>query len=760
VTAAWRRRLLLGTAVALAAVLVLPGGARAEDDDEVEVADDPGRVLVFSLPGLAWADVAEHDLPNLEAFFADSALANLATRAVRPQASAGAAYLTISAGARATTEDAIDGQVLAVDEESNGSRAGDVFRRRTGVEPDGAFVALAWPSILRANAGEPYEAEAGLLADTLEDAGVVPTVFGNADGTEQATASFERQVGLALADGDGVVRRGELGRVLQVDDPQRPFGVRTDHDVLADQVAEAWAAATPGPGNPGGGVVLVEASDAARTLRYRVAVDGDRYDEIWAETLADADELFGRLMADVDPAEDTVLVVAPYNLPGDRDLTVAALGGRDIDPGFARSASTQRSGFLTLVDVAPTVLDRLGIVRPNKMEGRPAVLVDADEDLSARVDHLVDENEISRFRERLLTPTTTAVVLLLAVVVALAMAAHTANWSPRARTAIGALALWNLALLPTSFVARAFPLESLGAGFYWPFLLVVAAAVAGLALALGRWTGRPRVPLLVMLGVVGAVVTADVMTGSNLSLGAAFGYSATGNSRLYGVSNYAYPQLAVAGFLLAGAIAVARPGRRGRWLAVGLLTAVTVVLGVPIWGSDVGGVLAFTPSVVLFGMILWEHRVRLRLVVLGALATGVAITAFGLLDLSRPAGERAHLGRLFERVGNEGVEPLFSLIERKLAANLRVSTESLWVAAIPIALLFWAYLVRYPGRPYARIKERLPSLRAALAGALAAAVLGSLLNDSGAIVGGVASTVLALSLAFLLLHVDPEPATP
>ena len=61
------------------------------------------RVLVLSVPGLTWADVEAHDLPNLEALFARAALADLAPRGVSPRSGPGDAYLTISSGTRATT---------------------------------------------------------------------------------------------------------------------------------------------------------------------------------------------------------------------------------------------------------------------------------------------------------------------------------------------------------------------------------------------------------------------------------------------------------------------------------------------------------------------------------------------------------------------------------------------------------------------------------------------------------------------------------
>jgi hypothetical protein len=244
------------------------------------------------------------------------------------------------------------------------------------------------------------------------------------------------------------------------------------------------------------------------------------------------------------------------------------------------------------------------------------------------------------------------------------------------------------------------------------------------------------------------------MTGSRLSLSAAFGYSPTGNSRLYGISNYSFGQVAAAACLLAAFVAALAPARRTRWLALALLGAVLVVIGIPIWGSDVGGIIAFTPTILVFAALLWRRGVNVRNLVIGAAVTGAAVMAFGLVDLARPPEQRAHLGRLFERVGDEGLEPLLSIMERKLLANLRVSTTSFWIAALPVAIAFMVFLSRYQGRPLADLRTRIPTLQAGLSAAVVAAVLGSLVNDSGAIVGGVTMTVVAAALVCLVLEPD------
>jgi hypothetical protein len=740
-----------GLAGGVAATVGVPAaGAQSADDAGAAAADQPERVLLLSVPGLTWADIEEHDLPAIEGWMADAALADLAPRGVSATARPGAAYLTISAGARATSVELVDGQQLALGDQAAGSPAGEIFQRRTGTEPDGEDVALGWPALVAKNADQPYDAELGLLTDTLEEAGFMAAAVGNADGADNVGPSFERQVGLAVVDGDGVVPSGELGTDLLVADTGASFGKRLHPDRVVERFEDAWEDAD----DHGGGLVVVEASDLARTMRYRDRVDASRYAELWSDALASTDALVGQLLEGIDPARDTVLLVAPYNLARDRDLTVAAMRTPGEASGYLRSASTQRSGFLTLVDVAPTVLDLFDVTRPVEMEGRPAEVVASHDGLDRRVDRLVSLNAASRFRERLLFPTTLAVVVALALVCALAAVVLVRGSSARTRQLVRLGALADLAVLPMSYVARAFPLQDLGAGFYWAFIVLGGLVVAAVATVVAGRVGRPGLALVAVLILMLGVLVADVMTGSRLSLSAAFGYSPTGNSRLYGISNYSFGQVAAASCLLAAMVA-ARRSRVAELAAMALLLAVLVVIGVPIWGSDVGGVLAFTPTVLLFGLLLWRGRLQLRDLVIGGVATLLAVTVFGLLDLARPPGERAHLGRLFERVDDEGIGPLWSIMERKLVANLGVTTTSFWIAAIPIAVAFVVFLLRYPTRPLTATRERIPTLRAGLLAAVSAAVLGSIANDSGMIVGGVTLLVVAASLAHLAL----EPST-
>jgi hypothetical protein len=742
-------RAVAAVVAALVAAAAMPLPAHAQSPSPTE---RPDRLLLLSLPGVTWADLQDHDLPNIERLLADSAVADLAPRAVVPRPGPGAAYLTISSGSRATSDEDVDGQQLATDDESAGSTAGEIFHRRTGTAPDGDYVALAWPTLLRVNKAQPYDAVMGLLGSRLATADRGVAVIGNADGTDTIGPSYERQVGLAGVTKEGLIAAGDLSDRLVVDDPSSPFGRRLDPEAVTDAFRRAWRA----PAGKEGGLVVVEGSDLARTMRYRDRVEKARYDDLWADALASTDELVGRLLQEVDLDRDAVLVVAPYNLPRDRDLMVAGLHTPAVRSGYLRSASTQRSGFLTLVDLAPTILDRLDLARPEDMEGRPAELVRSSDSYEQRVDRLVTLNRASRFREHTLFPTTMVAVLLLAVVCAAAAVVLARGAGPGWRRAVTWLALVDVAILPLSYLARFFPLEDLGYGFYWGFVIAGAVVVATGAMVVAQRLGRPRLALIAVLVLVLGVLVADVMTGSRLSLSAAFGYSPTGNSRLYGISNYSFGQVAASACLLAAFLAACRPQRRNRLLALALMGATLVVIGMPLWGSDVGGIIAFTPTILVFAALLGGWRISLRHLVVFGLVTVAAVTAFGFADLARPPEERAHLGRLFERIGHEGLRPLFDIMERKFLANLEVSTSSFWVAAIPIAVAFWIFLARYPGRPLDGVLARITTLRAGLAAAITAAVVGSLVNDSGLIVGGVTLLVVAVALAFLSLEPQPD----
>lgn len=721
--------------VLAAALLGSPAAASAGEDER-------GRLLVLALPTLGWADLHAGDTPNLDALLDDSAVASLSVRDVEPRTDAADGYATINAGTRARGV-AESGQVLEPEEDFFGVPAGSVFRRNTGEEPGPGMVSLAYPAIVSRNAGLHYDAEIGALGQALEDADVPRAVIANADGRSVLVApAFDRAAGTSLVDRDGVVPAGSVSGELVVEDPVAPFGVAYAQDAVLAAFDEEWAA---------GGVVLVEGSDLARADRYRSLATTAQQERLRRDALRRTDALVGELLERVDLGRDAVLVVGPYHSEARVHLTVAGLHAPGVQPGLLRSASTRRAGFVTLVDVGPTILDLVGVERPATMEGRRFEWSDGGASTgAARADDLVEVDQAARYRDRMVAPVALVFVVLQAVLWIAAALALTRGGS-RARVLVAVAALVMLAYLPATYLAGLIAFHDRSDPSYWAFVFGVAVLVGGATAAVGR--RRPLDPLLLALGAVFGLLVVDMLLGASLQLNTVFGYSPTVGGRFAGMGNLAYGQFAGAAFLLCGLVSQRLAGRSyATAAAFGVLVLAIVIDGSPVWGSDVGGVLALVPAVGVTASKLLGQRIRWSTLAIWGAGSLLAIAGFAALDLARPAGERTHLGRLVESVTDQGWGSLATVMTRKLGANLTVIMSSVGTAMVPIGLGFVVYLLwRAPGRIRA-IRDTIPE---SLGGLAVVGFLGFALNDSGIAVPGVMLGVVNASLVYLTVRTLP-----
>jgi hypothetical protein len=486
------------------------------------------------------------------------------------------------------------------------------------------------------------------------------------------------------------------------------------------------------------------------TGEFRNLWDGaDRAVVLFEAPLAVADAAVGRLLGAVDLDRDAVIVTAPSDPADGVHLTVAALRAPGGRPGLLDSATTRRDGFVTLPDLAPTVLDLLGVPRPDSMEGRPYE-IHARSSTAPPVGRFVEADREARFRDRMLGPvagTYVFIEILLSLLVVYVLMRHP-GWTGLCRL-FDFVGLWLLAVVPLTFLGAVLNLDTVG-----PYLALVMGGGAVLAVAAAALRGPMR-PLAALLGLLLALHVGDVVTGSHLQFSTVFSYSPTVGGRFTGFGNLTFGQVAAAAVLLAGIVAYLLPGRRGARIGVGILVVTLLADGLPFWGADVGGVLAAVPAFALVALGLRTGRTVSRRRLAALAAGGVAaVGAFGVLDLLRPAGSRTHLGRLFEQMGHEGFRPFTDAVQRKIAANLSVIPTSIWIPLVPAVLAFYAWLAYGSSLRLGEIRGRAPQMRPAFVGLLVAAALGLALNDSGIAIPAMMLGVLNPVLVRLVLHTD------
>jgi hypothetical protein len=453
----------------------------------------------------------------------------------------------------------------------------------------------------------------------------------------------------------------------------------------------------------------------------------------------------------------TVLVVGLSEAPGDDEagLHVAIARGPAFEPGALRSASTRRAPYVQLVDVAPTVLDLLGVDPPDAMAGQPWRSVGEQPSPADLADVALQAEQHKRV-------TVPFFVALLGAELALLLLAL---WRRRGDLA-ELVALTGVAALGTSYLANLVPWWRSPAPLL-TLLGVVVLLAAAVATASSRpraaifagWRGSRRVAappdedrrgelgVLRPIGLVSAfpagVLVLDLLTGAHLQMSSVAGYSPLVAGRFAGIGNVAFGVLAACALLATAALT----RRVAAVAAVGVL--VVAADGAPPWGSDVGGVLALVPAFVLLAMLLSGRRVSLLRLALAGLAGAAVVTAFALADWSRPEQDRTHLGRFVQDVadGTAG-----TLLRRKAEAVLSLLFASPVTALLPLVVAAAVYLVVRPPRPLAAALQAAPAWRAGLLATGLACAIGFAVNDSGAAVPALALTVVLPGTAAVVLR--------
>jgi hypothetical protein len=708
------------------------------------------RVLVVSLPNVEWADITDGTLPNLQHLFAKSSIGALITNGVTRPSPVGNSYATFGAGARAVANGTTAGQGFGVDELFGRDEAGQVFTTRTGRAPGRGIVYMPIDDVIDQNDSELYGAEVGLLGDELAGAGIGRAVIANGDGTDPSTPEdrvppYRRAAVAALTTSAGRVPGGRVDRGILTQDPNAPFGLRLDPDAVMAAFRDAWSARRT--------VTLVEGSDLVRAdLAGRFASDAQR-DAMRASALRATDRLVGRLLAEVDPARDAVIVVGPVSPEARPALTTVAVRAPGFAPGLLRSTTTRHDGFVNMVDVAPTILELFGLDRPDAMEGRRMETGDTGGTLASRESFLVDSNEDGLFRDgqvgaSMLVIIVVACVLAVATALVDQLRGRAASWRRRGAWVIAFLALALVGFLDASYLAGPFHFgRHGGAVAYWAFVGGVAVVLAAAFVAVAR--ARLSRALLVALGSVIVLHLVDMVTGAHLEWNTVFGYSPTIGIRLVGEGNMTFAQLAAAATLFAGLLVWRVPERAGVRVAVGVLAVTIVVMGVPLWGNDFGAVLSALPGFALLAWLLLGHEIRARVIAAIIGIVVAAVIAVGLLDLLRPPDDRTHVGKFFQKVGTDfGGATL--VIRRKASLNLAVLGHSLLMGTIIVVVLMVLFLWFVRPRTLRPTVAAIPTTEATVIAFLVVAVLGSALNDSGISIAGMMFAVFEVALVVLV----------
>ncbi len=690
------------------------------------------KVLIFGIPHLGFRDLSPRTTPTLwRLIHTDAAIAATSVRSQHTRPGTLEGYSALGAGSRVAAPRRPAGLAVAADAPAGDSTAGEVLAARTGVEPDGAIVVPAGVPVLRANIGRHNASVAGALGTALRQAGRTTAVVSNADIRDPASGRWRqfRPAALALMDHTLALSRGQVDRRLLTPAAfvaATAAALRRADAVIADPGDMDRAAAFADQALP------VPGADARRAALRRT------------------DTLLRRVLRRAPPR--TLVLVVSVSPPPHFALTPTIATGPGIVRGTLSSPSTKRDGIVTITDLAPTVLQALGVPKPAAMVGHPLNVTPGRptlgrfEQLDARSMALT-----SVYRPAIIVYLFLQGLLFAAVIVMTWVGARPRRGAWRlAALSLAAcpLATYLIALVPGARTANA-PVAGAVMG-------AIALAVAALCAWLGRSADHPLAAFAWLLGLTVAVPVVDVVAGGPLHQSTLLGFSVPGGGRFYGWPNATFAVVGGAALLLC-AVLVREYGRRGVLLACccGLLAYVVLVDGAPSLGADVGGILALVPVYALFCTALIGGRLTRRAWLLAAVATAAVLGLAVAVDLLQPLGARTDLSDFVDGLFGTGTHGATTTITRKLSANFAFVGHTVWTWMLPVVLVFGAWVLAGSQRR-ARVVPPGSPLRLGVTAVAALALLGFLVNDSGPLV-----IALALSFVgplFVILLAEPQPA--
>jgi hypothetical protein len=426
------------------------------------------------------------------------------------------------------------------------------------------------------------------------------------------------------------------------------------------------------------------------------------------------------------PPNSTVIVTATADgssgPPALHPLVIAGPGWPHRELTFPGA----RAPYAETIDLAPTILHVLGIPVPATMVGEP---LQATGSAVRSVSAYADDDRHAHAGQSVQAPfLLTLGWLTILVVLLAALGRPEVRWPARL-----------LAPAPVmAFLVNLLPWWRWDRAVYAGVLAAGCLVLAGLTTLLAR-----RRALLAMLAVPAAslvVLVADQLADAPMQRSSPLGYDPLDAGRFIGVGNLDFAVIAAAAVLVASVAGSRLPRRTGLPVAAAVMAVALVVDIAPSLGDDAGGALALVPAAavvvaVLAGVRLSVTRVALVLAVTAFVAVGIA-----LADYSRPAPSQTHIGRFVGQLlhGGAGTE-----VGRK--AHAALATVGLTVSTLVVVVCVVAAVVRRNRlRGAANVDAGLLAL---LAGTVTAAVLGSVLNDSGLNIAAVVAAV-AVSAGF------------
>jgi hypothetical protein len=559
-------------------------------------------------------------------------------------------------------------------------------------------------------------------------------------GNHDLPSNISRPCALFAVDNSGRIKNGYVDKRTYKISDYSPTYFTTNYAFYHEQAVRFI--------EQGKGLVILDLGDLARLESISSRLSTEIYINSREKLLTELDVFLKQLISLVDRAQAQLLLITPF--PDSYSVKI----GNSLTPvsyyfsstsGIISSASTKRPGIITNLDIAPTLLQFNGLEQAPSFIGAPLYTLPQDEPLKYLKTLL--SNILTNYTQRpiiLKGYVLMQILFVLSVILLILL---------RYNKLLYRIGPFLLLLTSAPLLFLLLPLLPITNLYIRSVILLLTGSLIVFLLE-KKLLIIQRLAFLYLITAL--CIAVDLLWGATLMKSSLLGYDANSGARYYGLGNEYMGALLgsslIGASLLLESLIPAYPQYRKKLVILVCLTiaGLTILVAAPQWGTNVGGAISFTGSLVLLCLLLTKKRIHLKTVCLTGLCCTAAVVMLFYIDLQRPVEVQSHIGLTARLVYEQGLSSLWPIFTRKISMNIKLLHYSLWSRVFLTFLGATAFIFYKPPGLLKKLLSPYPYLQAGLIAGLCGSLITLVVNDSGIVAAATSSIFVVPTLLYLI----------
>lgn len=606
-----------------------------------------------------------------------------------------------------------------------------IYQRRTGYSKGIEEIAnLDIARLKEMNSQNDFSPIIGALGNSLKMNNKKISVIGNSDIDER-----EIRLGVLMGmDEYGLVDYGLIEKDANIEAFDYPYGLKANYKLMKKNFNKLIRKTD---------LMIFELGDLYRLERYKGNLTDEMHVMNKEKILRDIDSFIENIFSMVDENNTRFLIASPtpssLASSSGKKLTPVILAGEGINKGILSSGTTRREGIIGNIDIAPYIAAYFN-TNTNFFTGKPLYILEREEKSSYIRDLYNDTAFV--YTNRLSVLATFATFEIIVSFLAFVVIQLIGKYKLKFYRGFEYLMLSNMAIPIALLILPLIKPDNIYEAFIKITILTIAIIFASVYIRKNSLDS-----IIFLSGLTCLILSIDIIMNSKLIKMSFLGYDPIIGARYYGIGNE-FMGIFV-GATLIFATSLLDRYKISKIIVVLIFTVVTIVIGFPEFGANVGGTITAAFAFMFVTLKLYNSKLKFTHYTYIIASIFALIFLIAIADLYFLEND-SHLANAIKQINSDGINVVYSIIKRKISMNLKLFGISIWSKVLVSSLIFLGLLFYRPFGIAKRIFNKYENLSIGLLGILIACIVSFSVNDSGVVASATSIIFLAMTLMYLI----------